>query len=273
MLVDAIGNAHDRVRETARIVSLVPSLTELLFDLDLGDQLVARTAFCSEPRDRVEPVPIVGGTKKVSLRRLRALDPTHVLVNVDETPKALAEEIAAMGIDVVVTHPLRPADNLALFRLFGHIFDREKEAEALASTLTHRLNEACARRPTLPARDVLYFIWKEPWMTVSRNTYVAAMLELFGYRTLGHDAEKRYPELTLTPGLLQQADMILFASEPYNFTQADIDNFRATNEPDATTFLCTIDGSMTSWYGSRAIAALDYLKDFRDRTDGCRRQF
>jgi len=61
--------------------------------------------------------------------------------------------------------------------------------------------------------------------------------------------------------------MILFASEPYNFTQADIDDFRATYEPDATTLLCTIDGSMTSWYGSRAIAALDYLKDFRERTD------
>ncbi|MCW9045166.1 MAG: helical backbone metal receptor, partial [Alphaproteobacteria bacterium] len=102
-----------------RIISLVPSLTETLFDLDLQDQLVGRTSFCIHPHDKIASIPSVGGTKAIKMQKFKDLAPTHVLVNVDENPKSLAEDIEALGVEVVVTHPLTPEDNLPLFRLLG----------------------------------------------------------------------------------------------------------------------------------------------------------
>src|SRR3954447_15580825 len=102
---------------TPRIASLVPSLTKLVFTLGLGESLVARTGFCVHPADRVAAIAKVGGTKDVNLARLRRLAPTHVLVNVDENRRETIEAIAGWGEaapDLVVTHPLDPADNLAL---------------------------------------------------------------------------------------------------------------------------------------------------------------
>ena len=137
-LVDAAGVVHAPAESRPRIVSLVPSLTELLFDLDLADCLVGRTHFCVHPKGRVEAIPSVGGTKKIRRDRLRTLAPTHVLVNVDETPRALATSIAAEGIRVVVTHPNRPEDNPPLYRLIGGIFRRIEAAESLCERLPRR---------------------------------------------------------------------------------------------------------------------------------------
>ena len=112
-----------------RIVSLVPSLTELLCDLGLAPQLVGRTGFCIHPRETVRAIPKVGGTKSVNLARLRELAPTHVIVNIDENEKPTVEEIARFVPHVVVTHPLHPRDNLALYRLLGGIFHRDARGE------------------------------------------------------------------------------------------------------------------------------------------------
>ncbi len=140
-LTDAAGVDHEPAGGDVRIVSLVPSITELLFDLDLGGSVVGRTAFCVHPEGHVERARTVGGTKTVKLDRVRDLDPTHVIVNIDETPKDVADEIAATGCAVVVTHPMEPRDNIALYRLMGGLFGRRRQAEAL-----------CARpRPCAPA--------------------------------------------------------------------------------------------------------------------------
>ena len=109
-LIDAAGVRHrPAATGAARIVSLVPSLTELLFDLGLGDQVVGRTVFCVHPQGRVKAARSVGGTKTANSRKLHELKPTHVLVNIDETPRALAQELAAAGYTIIVTHQSRSA--------------------------------------------------------------------------------------------------------------------------------------------------------------------
>ncbi len=205
-LTDAAGVVHQPAGASPRIVSLVPSLSELLFELDLGDNLVGRTAFCVEPADRIGAVPSVGGTKKIRWQRLEQLAPSHVLFNIDETPKALAERLAAAGIEVVVTHPIEPQDNISLFRLLGDLFDRRAQAQAAVSALERELAATRRLAETLPGRDVLYLIWHSPWMTVSRDTYIANMLALAGMRTIAHDPENRYPVIDDMAALLPQAD-------------------------------------------------------------------
>jgi len=172
---DAVGVRHPPAPH-ARIVSLVPSLTELLFDLGLGASLVGRTAYCVHPVPAVRKIPAIGGTKRANLKKLLARAPTHALVNVDETPKALADCLADAGVSVVVTHPIAVDDNLEIYRLLGSIFCREAEAAALGDRFRKRRRSLGERAQFLPERRVLYLIWKRPWMTISADTYVSNML-------------------------------------------------------------------------------------------------
>src|SRR5512134_323940 len=137
-LRDSAGVLHAPAPD-ARIVSLVPSITELLFDLGLGARVVGRTGFCVHPEPAVRAVPKVGGTKDVKLDAMRALAPTHVIVNVDENEADTVEAIRGFVPHVIVTHPNAPEDNVALYRLLGGIFGAEVRARELAAELDNEL--------------------------------------------------------------------------------------------------------------------------------------
>lgn len=263
-LVDAVGTRHRPAGSEARIVSLVPSLTELLFDLGLGERVVGRTAFCVHPAGRIKAVRSVGGTKTVNWDKLRRVAPTHVIVNIDETPRPLAEELAAEGYTLVVTHPIEVADNVPLYRLLGGIFGAAEAAEALVARFEQAYGDAVAAAQDRPQRDVLYLIWKDPWMTVSADTYIAKMLALAGWRTVPAQADRRYPEVVLDEALLAQVDRVLFSSEPFPFTERHLADFRAAHPTHAGKALA-IDAELVSWYGSRALAGLPYLTEFCGR--------
>ena len=216
---DWAGREPPRAGPEPRIVSLVPSITELLFDLGLGlgPFVAGRTTFCAHPQEGVESVPRVGGTKTVRLDRLRGLEPTHVIVNVDENRKGDVEVIESFAPHVIVTHPLEPTDNPGLYRLLGSIFGREEAAERLAAAFADELaavNEAAAR---LPPHRVLYLVWKEPWMTVSQDTYISRTLALVNWETAAHDPSVRYPEVALDEALFADVDLVLLSSEHYPF--------------------------------------------------------
>jgi ABC-type Fe3+-hydroxamate transport system substrate-binding protein len=248
-----------------RIVSLVPSLTELLFALDLGEQVVGRTGFCIHPRERVRRVPKVGGNKSVDVERIRALEPTHVVVNIDENEKPTVDAIARFVPHVVVTHPLTVDDNLALYRQFGEAFGRHHEAARLQASLASALDDArrqVAARGWSP-RPVAYLIWKDPWMTVAADTYIASMLALVGLQAIAPDSDRRYPEVDWATFPPQQCEAILFSSEPYRFRDRHLREF-ATAHGLAPGRCRLIDGEMASWYGPRAIEAVPYMVRFRE---------
>lgn len=239
-----------------RIVCLVPSITELLCDLGLSEQLVGRTGFCIHPWTTVRRVPKVGGTKDVKLDKVRALAPTHVIVNVDENRREDAEALRAFVPHVVVTHPCAPRDNLDLYRLIGATFGREAAAEALCARFEETY--AAVTAADRPVRDVLYLIWREPWMGVSPDTYISQTLALFGWRTVPAAPADRYPHLDL-PSYAGRVDRVLLSSEPYHFKDQHIAEVAAAVDGAEVSL---IDGEMTSWYGSRAIAGLEYLNAY-----------
>ncbi|GLT24114.1 iron ABC transporter [Zoogloea oryzae] len=258
-LVDASGRRHQPHSGPARIVSLVPSLTELVCDLGLAGQLVGRTGFCIHPRAILKPVPKVGGTKDVNLERLRELAPTHVIVNVDENRRECVEEIAACVPHVIVTHPCTPEDNLPVYRLLGGIFGCEAEAERLCAELAAALDEARAVGASLPLEKVLYLIWREPWMTVARSTYISAMLATVGWQTVPEADEPRYPAFEWDAPWLAGVARVFLSSEPYRFRDSHLAEVAAASGRPAA----LIDGEMASWYGSRAVAGLRYLTGLR----------
>ncbi len=261
---DAAGRRHVPAGADARIVSLVPSLTELVFDLGLGDRLVGRTGFCVHPREALRKVPKVGGTKDVNLGRIRELAPTHVLVNMDENRRETVDELAAFVPHIVVTHPNTPRDNLALFDLLGGVFRAEPAASVLADDLRAALDEAAALRATLPDERVLYLIWREPWMTVARGTYIAATLATVGWSTLpavegGETGAARYPAFGWDAPWLAEVERVLLSTEPYRFRAAHLAEVgRLVARP-----ALLVDGEMVSWYGSRAARGLRWLMALR----------
>lgn len=259
--MDALGTRHAPAGANARIACLVPSITELVCALGLASRLVARTQFCIHPAETLKTVAAVGGTKKVHLEKLRALAPTHAILNVEENTREMEAAIREFVPHVIVTYPRRPEDNPPLYRLLGGIFAKEGEAETLAAKFDAAYRRLAALRPALPARKVLYFVWKDPWMGISRGTYIANMLGLANWDVLGHRDGVDYPELALTPELIAEADFLLFGTEPYAFAEADLDAFAAAHACPRSK-LRLIDGEYASWYGPRAIAGLDYLAEF-----------
>lgn len=257
--VDAVGRVHAAAAPGFRIVSLVPSITELLIDLGLRDHVVGRTGFCIHPRDLVRDIPKVGGTKDVKLERVRALAPTHVLVNIDENELPTVDALHEFVPHVVVTHPQAPDDNVALYRLCGCIFGRVDPAERLCAELQREL-DAC-RAIDWPREAVLYLIWRDPWMTVASDTYIARTLVLVGWQVPhgpgGERGAARYPTLTDLDAEVARVDRVLLSSEPFMFRARHVDELRA-RFPEKLIQL--IDGEMTSWYGSRAIRGLAYLR-------------
>jgi ABC-type Fe3+-hydroxamate transport system substrate-binding protein len=252
-LIDAAGVQHQPAGSDARIVCLVPSITELLCDLGLSEQVVGRTGFCIHPREIVRSITKVGGTKDVKVDRIRDLRPTHVVVNVDENRIETVRELAEFVPSVIVTHPVGPLDNLELYRLLGGIFGREPDAKRLATAFQVELDRLLATER--PRRNVLYLIWRDPWMTISPDTYISRTVALANWHTVPKSTPDRYPVIDLAE-FRGSVDCVLLASEPFRFRAKHIPEVAAL-VPSSTVRL--IDGEMTSWYGSRAIQGLSYL--------------
>ncbi len=262
LLVDALGVAHAPA-PGARIVSLVPSITELLCDLGLASQLVGRTGFCIHPAGLVAAIPKVGGTKDVNLEKIRKLAPTHVIVNIDENEKPTAEALAGFVPHVVVTHPLAPRDNLGLARLMGGIFGAEVQAEDWCAAFEAEY-AVLAATPAGPPRTVLYCIWQDPWMSISHDTYIARMLGEIGWTVPALPDAGRYPRFDWSSELVDKLDAVLLSTEPYRFTEAHADAL----EKQLGIPVLLVDGEMMSWYGSRALAGLRYLRELRALFEG-----
>ena len=264
--VDAVGTRHPPVRGDARVVSVVPSITELLFDLGLGEQVVGRTGFCFHPKAAVKKVAKVGGTKDFNLEKIRALSPTHLIVNVDENPRERVEVAKQFVPNIIVTHPLGPLDNVALYRLLGGIFGRKTAAKELTTRFEAAYQEALAATRDLPRERILYVIWKKPWMTISRDTYIARTLAAVGWEQIEVADDARYPEIDIKT-VLDQVDRVLLSSEPYAFRPRDVAEVKAMRGRAVRPVVSLIDAEMTSWYGSRAIAGMRYLAALRGRAE------
>jgi ABC-type Fe3+-hydroxamate transport system substrate-binding protein len=259
------------------VVSLVPSLTELFCDLGLTRYLVGRTGYCIHPKGLIQRVPKVGGTKTVNLKKIRALAPTHVLLNKDENRLEDVRALQEFVPNLVITHPQTVQDNFALFDQFGEVFD----VQAAACALSQRLNAELAlnKLTTWSSAKALYLIWRNPWMTISPSTYIASMLQQVGLEVVGpwlaHEnvssdtnasmnspsTQIRYPAFTDAEVSPWGPQVILFSSEPYAFASDDFEATAQWAKYDVPRQL--IDGEMLSWFGSRAIPGLQYLRKFR----------
>ncbi|WP_019990829.1 cobalamin-binding protein [Rudanella lutea] len=245
------------MKTSQRIISLVPSLTELLFDLGLDEEIVGLTKFCIHPADKVKSRPVVGGTKQVDFEKIAALNPTLILANKEENTKADVEQLAKTH-PVLVTDIVTVDDALTMIRTVGEHVGRPEKA----NTLANQIRTSLASLPSTPKPlRAAYLIWRKPWMVAGSDTFIHSLLPLAGFSNVFADCP-RYP--VVTPDDLQRAapDVVLLSSEPYPFGPKHINELRAIC-PQARIEL--VDGEMFSWYGSRIAHSADYFRTLREQ--------
>ncbi len=252
-LTDVRGRTFAGDPPSRRIISLVPSQTELLADLGLGDAVVGITRFCVHPTDWKRQKAIVGGTKQVNVEKIRALAPDLILANREENT---AEMVAALDTiaPVFVTDVRDLAGALAMIRAVGRLTGRAEQAEALALRI-----EAGFIFPPFPPLRAAYLIWRDPYMTVGHDTFIHDMMHRAGLVNVFGD-RARYPTVTVDELLDRRPSVVLLSSEPYPFGQRHRDELQALL-PGAVVRL--IDGELCSWYGSRLLLTPAYLCDLR----------
>ncbi|TVZ25655.1 ABC-type Fe3+-hydroxamate transport system substrate-binding protein [Gillisia sp. Hel_I_86] len=255
MLVkDQLGRGIDISKPFNRIISLVPSFTELVVHLGLEEKLVGITKFCVHPESLKNIKTIVGGTKQVHLDKIRDLKPDLILCNKEENTLEMVQELEKT-YQVHVSNIITFSDSLELITMYGLLFDKEKEAHKLASELSQK-KKSFQNNLTTKKLRVAYFIWRKPWMVVGGNTYIDVMLELNGWENIYKQAEGRYPEIELK--LLEEKDpeLILLSSEPFPFKKKHIEEIGKYSNVRIE----LVNGEFFSWYGSRQLQAFKYFE-------------
>jgi ABC-type Fe3+-hydroxamate transport system substrate-binding protein len=228
-----------------RVVSLVPSLTETLFDLGAGEDVLGITDWCIFPPDL--PLPRLGGTKTPRVEEIRALRPDLVYMNMEENLKRHAEAIAEFA-PLHVSEPKSVEDVAALLADLGRVHGRETRARELVAQLQ-------AARHRLPPFTFLVPIWK--WMWCGGDTYVSQLVESVGGRNLLRDRE-RYPAMDLDCALALEPDVIFLPDEPYAFTADDAAEIAASSN---ARIIGPFPGHLVTWHGTRTILGLRFLRE------------
>lgn len=240
-----------------RIISVVPSQTELLFDLGVDGAIVGLTKFCIHPADKVKNKAVVGGTKTLHLDRIRALQPDLIIANKEENERSQIEELQHQYA-VHITDVSTFSDALAMIREVGTLVGKSDEAARMAQQIETSLSSLSPLRSPCPS--VAYFIWQKPYMVAANHTFIHTMLERAGFRNAFAD-QTRYPEITSDDLQSAQPDLIFLSSEPYPFTEKHVTDFQAIY-PSARVMV--VDGELFSWYGSRLLRSSDYFKNLRN---------
>ncbi|WP_379090381.1 ABC transporter substrate-binding protein [Pedobacter sp. UC225_65] len=237
-----------------RVVSIVPSQTELLFDLGLDDEVVGITKFCIHPIEKFATRTKVGGTKKLGIDQIRQLQPDLIIGNKEENTQQeielLMEEFPVWMSDISNLE-----DAMATITQIGEIVDREPEA----AYLNHLINAGFTDLQTLALskginQTVAYLIWKDPYMFAGRNTFIDDILRKIGLQNI--ITQNRYPEITSEELKTLNCQLVFLSSEPYPFKEKHLEEIRVLL-PEAKVML--VDGEMFSWYGSRLVKAVNYL--------------
>jgi ABC-type Fe3+-hydroxamate transport system substrate-binding protein len=242
-----------------RIISLCPSLTELVFDLGKGDELVGRTKFCIHPADRVGAVEKVGGTKNPKLARIIELAPDIVLLNEEENRREDAAALEAAGIRCHVSFPHSALETAAMVRSIAAAIDAPREGDRIAQDIETRHDRVVRAAASRSPLRFAYLIWREPWMTANADTFVSALLTDAGGENVFAERADRYP--TITPEELGAAnpDVVLLSTEPFPFKPSHGDEL-AKRSGVPRERIQIVDGEMLSWHGSRTPAGIDYAE-------------
>lgn len=257
---DQIGRIISLETPPQRIISLVPSQTELLFDLGLDEQIVGITKFCVHPPEWFYTKTRVGGTKKLHIDIIHQLQPDLIIANKEENVKEQVEE-CAKNYPVWISDVNNLADAYAMIEQIGIITARNIQAKEITDQIKKNFAElqTILRQSQDRILQTCYLIWNDPYMTVGGDTFIHSMLGAAGLKNIFSD-KTRYPEVTVEELRIARCQLLLLSSEPFPFKQKHIDQLQPLLPH---TKIMLVDGEMFSWYGSRLLNAPGYFKELQ----------
>ena len=260
---DQIGREITLKNTPKRIISLVPSQTELLYDLALENELIGITKFCVHPFHLKPTKTSVGGTKKVDYEKIKALNPDFILCNKEENAYDMLpelEKIAPTYFSDVNT--IQQAIDLILH--LGAILNRRTEADNLVHKIEFKMNDFKQFIKDKPTRKVAYFIWAKPWMVVGNDTFINEMMQLNKFENI-YGNMSRYPKVEINKIRHEgDPDVVILSSEPFSFKDEHAMEIASFTNRSITVFG---DGEMFSWFGSRMLLAFDYFKELHKKLE------
>ncbi len=249
---DQIGQIIELQNVPERIISLVPSQTELLVDLGLETNIIGVSKFCVHPESIREKASVVGGTKKVNVKRIQSLNPDFILCNKEENTKEMVDELQKIA-PVWVTDIYTVEDCFEMIDTLGKVFQVTEKADVLITEIQQKRKDFLKSIAHIPHKKVLYLIWKNPYMAAGKMTFIDEMLSLNKFDNI-LNPNSRYPEVSIQE--MENCDLILLSTEPYPFKQSDVETLsKELNKP-----VKLVDGEYFSWYGSRLATAFAYFK-------------
>lgn len=241
-----------------RIVSTVPSQTELLFDLGINEEVVGITKFCIHPEEWFKTKTRIGGTKKLNFDKIKSLQPDLIIANKEENTKDEIEELAK-HFPVWISDVKTVEDANGMIRSIGEITGKFDEANNIASKIEASFKRL---RKVKPGKKLAYLIWREPWMLAGKNTFISSILSTIGFENIALQLEGRYPEISAKKLKEINPQYIFLSSEPYPFCEK---HYLELLEICPNAQVKLVDGELFSWYGSRLLQTVDYcntiLKD------------
>ncbi len=242
-----------------RIISLVPSQTELLVDLGLEDSIVGITKFCVHPKHLRKQKDIVGGTKNIKLKKIQALQPDIILCNKEENSKEIIESLQDIA-PIHISDIYSLEDTFELFEMYGELFQVKEKATTLVKEIERQRKMFQDYKKGKPKIKVSYFIWKNPWMVAASNTFINAMLNEAGFIN-AFKSDTRYPSIDLSHNAIQESEVLLLSSEPFPFKEKHVLELKS-KFPNKKVII--VDGELFSWYGSRVLQFYSYFKLLKD---------
>lgn len=259
---DDLGNELTLKSTPKRIVSLVPSITETLYDLNLEDDIVGVTKFCVHPVHFKHVKTIVGGTKDAKIEKIKTLKPDIVFCNKEEnTPEIVAQ--LQKFTQVYVTNIRCIDDAISMIEKFGLILNRRVDARQINHKINIKLNDFNLFIKDFELKKAAYFIWYNPWMVAGNDTFINSLLSLNKFTNIYQNKKDIYPTIEAKKIRLEgDPDFVLFSSEPFPFKDKHVFEMgRHTHHASAI----YVDGEMFSWFGSRLLKSFDYFKSLRER--------
>jgi ABC-type Fe3+-hydroxamate transport system substrate-binding protein len=252
-----ISSSHILPDKPCRIISLVPSQTELLFDLGLDDEVVGITKFCIHPKKWFTEKCRIGGTKDLRIKKIIALDPDLIIANKEENVKEQVDALA-IHLPVFVSDVNNYVEALQMIKTVGRLTEKTIEADYIVDAIeTGFTLSASFENLTIPAA---YFIWKDPWMAAGGDTFISSMMQKAGFENVFKEIT-RYPFFDPENFPVTIPEVIFLSSEPYPFKEKHKQHLQKIF-PRSKIIL--VDGEIFSWYGSRLMKAPDYFKKLHD---------
>lgn len=262
ILTDQLGTVHSFAETPKRIISLVPSITETLYEMGLEEQIVGITRFCVHPYHFKSTKTVVGGTKQVKFDKITGLQPDVIIANKEENTEEIVSQLLEI-CPVWVTDIETFDDTIQMIKDFGELFKRKTDAQKWTEKLIFAKTDFETYMKDVPFRKAAYLIWRNPYMAAGEHTFINHLLEMNHFTNIYAGREERYPEVEIRKMRIQgDPELVFLSSEPYPFKEEHAFEIGRATHHAKTVF---VDGEMFSWYGTRLFKAFQYFKQLQER--------